>query len=172
MSRVRVLRPAALDEALQARLADVLIDCVEGGASVSFMSPLDHAQALAFWRDVAAGLARGERSVAVAFDGDDVVGTAQVVFAQPPNQPHRADVAKMLVTRRARRGGVGAALLASVEEAARAAGKTLLVLDTASDDARRLYERSGWQRVGDIPDYALLPHGGLCSTTYYFKRLG
>ena len=153
-------------------LGDVLIDCVEGGASVSFMLPMTRAKADIFWRNAAASVARGERVVLAAEDADGtIVGTAQVILAQPENQPHRGDVAKMLVHRRARRRGIGAMLLAAAERSAQEAGKTLLVLDTASDDAERLYERGGWQRVGVIPNYALWPAGGFCATTYYFKPL-
>jgi len=155
-----------------AGLSDVLIDCVEGGASVSFMLPMTRAKAETFWREVAAGVARGERIVVAAEDPDGtIVGTAQIILDQPENQPHRGDLAKMLVHRRARRRGVGALLLAAAERQAAEAGKTLLVLDTASDDAERLYERAGWQRCGVIPDYALWPGGGFCPTTYYFKFL-
>jgi GNAT superfamily N-acetyltransferase len=101
-----------------------------------------------------------------------IAGTVQVVFAIPENQPHRADVAKMLVHRRARRCGLGAALMRATEAAARAAGKTLLVLDTVTGgDAERLYNHLGWQRCGEIPGYALFPQGGLCGTTYFFKPL-
>jgi GNAT superfamily N-acetyltransferase len=153
------------------QLADVLIDCVEGGASVSFMHPLPRERALAFWREVAQEAAAGQRTLLVAEDGHGVCGTVQLVLAQPENQPHRADLAKMLVHRRARRQGVGAALLAAAEGAARDCGKSLLVLDTASADAERLYERMGWQPVGVVPDYALLPHGGFCATRFYFRRL-
>ena len=153
-------------------LADVLIDCVEGGASVSFMLPLAREKALAFWRDVAAGVARGERALMVATDdADRIVGTVQLVMSQPDNQPHRADLAKMLVHRRARRQGLGDALMHAAENVARECGKTLLVLDTASLEAERLYARNGWTRVGVIPGYALLPQGGLCDTTYFFKPL-
>jgi GNAT superfamily N-acetyltransferase len=153
-------------------LGDVLIDCVEGGASVSFMLPMTRAKADAFWRSVAASVTRGERLVLAAEDESGaIVGTAQVILAQPENQPHRGDLAKMLVHRRARRRGIGAALLAAAERAALDAGKTLLVLDTASDDAERLYARGGWQRCGEIPGYALWPDGGPCATTYYFKFL-
>lgn len=170
---MHIQRLLAIDEVRLGELADVLIDCVDGGASVSFMHPLSRERAMAFWRDVAAGVARGERAIVVALDeAGAIVGTAQVVLAQPENQPHRGDLSKMLVHRRARRSGAGAALLAAAESAARDAGKTLLVLDTASAEAERLYERGAWQRCGVIPDYALLPHGGLCSTAYYFKRLG
>ena len=161
----------AIGEREIAGLADVLIDCVEGGASVSFMLPMTRAKADAFWRGVAAGVARGERLVFAAEDDSGIVGTVQIILAQPENQPHRGDLAKMLVHRRARRRGIGAALLTAAEEGARAAGKTLLVLDTASDDAERVYERGGWQRVGVIPDYAKWPAGGLCATVYYFKAL-
>ena len=153
-------------------LSDVLIDCVEGGASVSFMLPMTRAKADAFWRGVAQSVARGERVVLAAEDSTGaIVGTAQVIWAQPENQPHRGDVAKMLVHRRARRRGIGEQLLVAAERSARAAGKTLLVLDTASDDAERLYARQGWQRCGVIPDYALWPAGGFCPTTVFFKFL-
>jgi ribosomal protein S18 acetylase RimI-like enzyme len=152
-------------------LCDVLIDCVEGGASVSFMAPLSREHSRLFWRGVADSAARGERILIVSEAAGTIVGTVQVVLAQPDNQPHRGDVAKMLVSRRARRQGLGEALMGAAEAAARAAGKTLLVLDTASADAQRLYERCGWQRCGTIPDYALLPYGGFCPTTYYFKPL-
>jgi GNAT superfamily N-acetyltransferase len=152
-------------------LSDVLIDCVEGGASVSFMLPMTREKADAFWRSAAESVARGERIVLAAEDANGIVGTVQVMLAQPENQPHRGDIAKMLVHRRARRQGVGAALLAAAERSAREAGKTLLVLDTASGDAERVYERGAWQRSGTIPDYALWPGGGLCATTYYYKSL-
>jgi GNAT superfamily N-acetyltransferase len=121
---------------------------------------------------VGASLTRGERAVLVAEDGRGrVVGTSQAIWAAPENQPHRADLAKMLVHRRARRLGVGAALLAATERAALTAGRTLLVLDTASGDAERLYERGGWQRVGAVPRYALLPDGAVCDTVFYYKDL-
>lgn len=154
-------------------LADVLIDCVEGGASVSFMLPLSRDTALAFWRGVAQGVARGERILLVAEDAEGrIVGTVQLITAQPENQPHRADVAKMLVSRRARRRGVAQRLMGAVDEAAREAGKTVLVLDTVTGgDAERLYQRAGWQRVGVVPNYALMPDGAFCSTTYFHKQL-
>ena len=153
-------------------LSDVLIDCVEGGASVSFLLPMTRAKAETFWRGAAASVARGDRFVLAAEDaGGAIVGTVQVILAQPENQPHRGDLAKMLVHRRARRRGIGAALLEAAERRALSAGKTLLVLDTASDDAERLYARRGWQRCGVIPDYALWPDGTPCATTYFFKFL-
>jgi GNAT superfamily N-acetyltransferase len=162
----------SVDAAAIRGLSDVLIDCVEGGASVSFMAPLTRDRADAFWSEVIAGAARGERLLLVAEDAaGTIVGTVQVVFAQYENQAHRADIAKMLVHRAARRRGVGEALLASAESLARQAGKTLLVLDTASGDAERLYAKRGWQRCGVIPGYALLPRGGLCDTTIFYRTL-
>lgn len=154
-------------------LADVLIDCVLGGASVSFMQPLPRDKAVAFWRGVAEGVARNERVLLVAEDAQGaVVGTVQLVTAMPDNQPHRADVAKMLVHRKARRQGIAQQLMAAVDDAARAEGKTVLVLDTVTGgDAERLYERAGWQRVGVVPGYALMPDGALCGTTFFFKHL-
>jgi GNAT superfamily N-acetyltransferase len=168
--RIRIL--GALRESEIEALSDVLIDCVESGASVSFMLPMTRDKARAFWRKVAGGVERGERIVVVAEDdAGAIVGTAQVVNAESENQPHRADVAKMLVKRSARRRGVGEMLLQAAERAARDAGKTLLVLDTASAEAERLYARGGWQRVGEIPDYALLPEGPPCATIVFFKKL-
>jgi GNAT superfamily N-acetyltransferase len=162
----------ALDDAQIDALADVLIDCVEGGASVSFMHPLPRDRAVAFWRRVARDLAAGERALLVAEDVRGVCGTVQLVLHQPENQPHRADLSKLLVHRRARRQGLGAALMRAAETMARECGKTLLVLDTASDEAERVYEHLGWVRVGVIPGFALLPHGGLCGTTFYYRDLG
>ncbi len=167
-----IRRLAALSETDIAGLADVLVDCVEGGASVSFMLPLTRERACTFWQNLAEDVAQGRRLLFVASDAAGIVGTVQVVLSQPENQPHRADVAKMLVHRRGRRGGLGAALMRAAEDGARAAGKTVLVLDTATgSDAERLYERLGWQRVGVIPDYALWPRGGLCATTVFHRRL-
>jgi GNAT superfamily N-acetyltransferase len=154
-------------------LADVLVDCVEGGASVSFMLPLARDKALAFWRGVADGVARGERALLVAEDAQGaIVGTVQLVMAMPDNQPHRADVAKMLVHRRARRAGVGRRLLTVLDEVAKEEGKTVLVLDTVTGgDAERLYERAGWQRAGVVPKFALMPDGEFCATTFFYKHL-
>ena len=152
-------------------LCELLIDCVHGGASVSFMLPMTRAKAEAFWTEVGASLARGERALVIAEDAVGIVGTAQAVWADAENQPHRADVAKMLVHRRARRAGVGAAVLATAERATFEAGKTLLVLDTANPDAERLYQRGGWLRVGAVPKYALMPDGPFCSTVFYYKDL-
>jgi GNAT superfamily N-acetyltransferase len=166
-------RLTSCSEADVQALAALLIDCVEGGASVSFMLPLTAERALVFWRRVADGVHRGERALLVAEDSHGIVGTVQLVLDQPENQPHRADLAKMLVHRRARRQGLGAALMRAAEDLGRSCGKTLLVLDTVTgSDAERLYTRLGWQRCGIIPDYALFPHGGLCATTYFYRVLG
>lgn len=167
-----IRRPALLDEALIGQLADLLIDCVEGGASVGFMLPLSRDRALAFWRRVAEGIAAGRRTVLIAEDAHGVCGTVQLIHDLPDNQPHRADLAKMLVHRRARRRGLGGSLMRAAEQAARDLGKTLLVLDAVTDgDAARLYARLGWVRVGDIPNFALYPRGGPCSTTYFYRDL-
>lgn len=163
---------AADVQAVVPALTAILLDCVAGGASVSFMAPLSRAKAQAFWRGVSASMARGERIVLVARDAEGhLSGTVQVILAQPENQPHRADVAKMLVHRRARRQGLGQRLLQAAESLALAAGKTLLMLDTASEAAARLYARAGWIECGRIPGYALLPTGEPCATTLFFRAL-
>lgn len=166
-----VRRLVALDEAQLRGLAAVLVDCVDGNASVSFMRPMSIDNAERFWRGVVEGAARGERALYVAEDAEGIVGTVQLVLDLPENQPHRAEVAKMLVHRRARRRGVGKRLMQAAEQGAREAGKTLLVLDTASADAERLYERSGWVRCGSIPGFALLPDGTPCATTFFYRCL-
>ena len=140
---------------------------------MSFMHPLARDRAVAFWRRVARDVVDGARALLVAEDERGICGTVQLVLEQPENQPHRADLAKMLVHRRARRQGLGAALVRAAEATARDCGKTLLVLDAVTDgDGARLYERLGWVRVGDIPGYALFPQGGLCSTTLFYRNLG
>jgi GNAT superfamily N-acetyltransferase len=168
---VTIQRLVTVTEPQLRGLADVLIDCVDGGASVSFMHPLPLAKALDFWRRVADGVTRGERALLAAEDGSGIIGTVQLILDQPENQPHRADLSKMLVHRRARRRGVGEALLRSAENVGRECGKSLLVLDTASGDAERLYVKLGWQRCGVIPGYALLPRDGLCDTTFFYRTL-
>jgi GNAT superfamily N-acetyltransferase len=171
MTGIKVRRLDTVSDAEVEGLADVLIDVVEGGASVSFMYPFTRDKAIAFWRGVAKGVEAGERAIVVAEDGQGICGTAQLILSLPENQPHRADLAKMLVHRRARRRGIGAAVLKAAEDLARQLGKTLLVLDTASQDAERLYERAGWIKVGVIPDYALMPDGAFCDTIVYYRRL-
>jgi GNAT superfamily N-acetyltransferase len=169
---IAIRRLLSVDVAQIEALADLLIDCVAGGASVSFMHPLAPAKAQAFWRGVADGVAAGERALLVAEDEAGIIGTVQLVLGQPENQPHRADLSKMLVHRRARRRGLGEALMQAAEEMARDCGKSLLVLDTVTDsDAERLYVRLGWVRVGTIPEYALLSHGGLWGTTVFYKAV-
>jgi GNAT superfamily N-acetyltransferase len=138
---------------------------------VNFMHPLSVPKATEFWRRVAQAVADKRRALLVAEDADGIVGSVQLILEQPENQPHRADLSKMLVHRRARRRGLGAALLRSAEAVGRDCGKSLLVLDTANPEAARLYAGSGWQRCGMIPGFALLPHGGLCDTTYFYRIL-
>jgi GNAT superfamily N-acetyltransferase len=174
MSATFLIRRAVPDRGVVEGLADVLLDVVEGGASVGFMNPLTRARALAFWEKALASAEREERILLVAEDVESgmIIGTVQVIWAMPENQPHRADVAKMQVRRNARRCGVGAALMQAAEDEARKAGKTLLVLDTVTgSDAERLYTSLGWQRCGVIPNYALWPDGGLCSTTVFYRQL-
>lgn len=167
IARVRVV-----DDALVAGLTDVLLDCVEGGASVGFVAPLSRARATAFWRGVGDDVAAGKRALLVARDTEGVVGTVHLVLALPDNQPHRADLVKMLVHSRARRRGLAAALLAAAENLARECGRSVLVLDAVTDGpAARLYASRGWTRVGDVPDYAVYPDGALCSTTYFYRRV-
>jgi ribosomal protein S18 acetylase RimI-like enzyme len=168
---ITVRRLTTVTDAQIHELALVLIDCVEGGASVSFMLPLSHEKATTFWRNVAREVAANARALLIAEDRTGIVGTVQLVFAQPENQPHRADISKLLVHHRARRLGIGEALMREAEHVARDCGKTLLVLDTASGDAERLYARMGWQLVGVIPDYALWPNGALCATSFYYRKL-
>ena len=170
---IQIRRLSTLGDREIRGLSDVLIDCVEGGASVSFMLPLSRAKAEAFWQVVAASVACGERLVLVAENAAGmIVGTVQIILNLPENQPHRGDVAKMLVHRLARRQGVGAALLAAAERSALEAGRTLLVLDTVTGaDAERLYARQGWERCGVIPNYALWPDGKPCATTVFYKFL-
>ena len=165
---------ASNEPAVVEALADVLLDCVQSGSSIGFMQPLPRSKPVAFWEGVLASAARGERIVLVAEDtaSQSIVGTVQLLLTMPDNQPHRADVAKMQVHRRARRRGVGAALLRAIEAEARTAGRALLVLDTVTgSDAERLYSSLGWQRCGVTPDYALWPQGGLCSTTVFYRQL-
>jgi GNAT superfamily N-acetyltransferase len=168
----RVRRLHTVSDIQISQLADVLVDCVEGGASVSFMLPIARETAIVFWQHVARGVHAGQRALLVAEDAQGIVGTVQLLLDQPENQPHRADLAKMLVHHRARRQGLGEALMHAAESTARDCRKSLLVLDTVSGStADRLYTRLGWQRVGEIPDYALMPEGGLVPTTVFYRRI-
>jgi GNAT superfamily N-acetyltransferase len=153
-------------------LAAVLADCVAGGASVSYLAPFSHEQARDAFEAVAAEVEQGRRLLLGAFADGRLVGTVQVNLALPPNQPHRAEIAKLLVHRSARRRGIAQLLMEHAESEAQAAGKTLLVLDTVTGDAgERLYTRLGWTRVGVIPGYALYPDGRPCDTTVFWKAL-
>jgi GNAT superfamily N-acetyltransferase len=163
---------APVEEAALDQLADVLVDCVEGGASVSFMSPFSHDQGLGFFRKVAGSVAAGDTVLLAARLDGNIVGTVQLGLDTPPNQPHRADVKKMLVHRGARGRGIGALLMAEVEQEARRRGRWLLVLDTVpGENGHRLYLRAGWTQTGLVPDYALFPDGRPCDTAIMWKRL-
>jgi len=168
--RLTQLAPQDIDQ-----LAQVLLGCVAAGASIGFMAPLSRERAITFWQGIADDVARGSRAILVARDTRDhnrIVGTVQLILDLPDNQPHRADLVKMQVHTRARRQGLGEALMRAAEDLARELGKTLLVLDAVTDgDAARLYARLGWIRVGDIPHYALMPDGTPCGTTYFYRDL-
>jgi GNAT superfamily N-acetyltransferase len=165
------LSPPVADTALD-QLAAVLVDCVEGGASVSFMASFSHEEALGFFRKVADSVAAGDTVLLAATLDGKIVGTVQLGLDTPPNQQHRADVKKMLVLRAARGRGVGAALMAAVEDEAKRRGRWLLVLDTVpGENGHRLYRRAGWIQTGLVPDYALFPDGRLCDTAIMWKRL-
>lgn len=163
---------AAEAAARAVELAEVLLDAVASGASVSFMADLTPEAATEFFTHVARDVAEGRRAVLVALLDGALVGTVQLVLDTPPNQPHRAEIAKLLVHRRARRMGIARALMGRAEEAARRRGRTLLTLDTiAGGDAEQLYEALGYTRVGVIPGYARLPHGPLAATAIFYKAL-
>ncbi|MCK0198468.1 GNAT family N-acetyltransferase [Ancylobacter sp. 6x-1] len=176
------IRPLGPDSAILEALTGLLVATVAGGGSVGFMDPLDPEEARAFWRDSLAAAQAGRRVVFGAFDlqafdlraceGPALVATVTLVTDLPPNQPHRAEIAKMM-TRPSHRGrGIARALLAAAEARARAEGRTLLVLDTAEEDgASGLYEKQGFVHAGTIPDFALKPQGGLTGTRLYWKRL-
>jgi GNAT superfamily N-acetyltransferase len=171
VTRIRQLDATEGRQYLSA-LADVLIDCVEGGASVSFMAPLSKSEAESFFEKTVAAVERGERILLAAFVDSELAGTVQIVTATPPNQPHRADIAKLLVRRSARGQGIATRLMEHAEHASRLAGKTLLVLDAVTGgDAEKLYLRMGWTKAGIIPNYALFPDGRLCDTTILWKAL-
>ncbi len=166
------IRTLGASQPVRDALSAILIEAVASGGSVSFMHPLPVAAADAFWDRSLAAAARGERIVLGAFDGETLVGTVTLLLDFPPNQPHRAEIAKMM-TRVSHRGrGVAKALLRAAEKLALDHGRTLLVLDTATDGgASALYESLGYELAGVIPDYALKPHGGLTGTAFYWKRL-
>jgi GNAT superfamily N-acetyltransferase len=173
MSGIEVRRLSAPEAREQLdSLAEVLHDCVEGGASVRFMAPFSQEDARAAFKAVAADVESGRRILLGAFADGRLVGTVQVAHASQPNSPHRGDVAQLLVQRDARRRGVARLLMERAELEAAREGKTLLVLDTVTGDpAERLYERLGWTKVGVIPNYALYPDGRPCDTTVFWKAL-
>jgi GNAT superfamily N-acetyltransferase len=171
MIEIRRLTAAEGRQYLDA-LAEVLLDCVKGGASVSFMESLSRVEAESFFDNVLEGVQKGDRILLGGFLDSKLVGTVQIVISMPPNQPHRADVAKLLVLRSARGQGIGRRLMEHAEEVSRLAGKTLLVLDTATgDDAEKLYVRMGWTRLGVIPRYAMYPDGRWGDTSFFWKQL-
>ena len=169
-TEITVLDAAAAQAAID-ELCAVLVDCVEGGASVSFMLPFDRADAQKFFDNVIASVARNETVLVAAKRDGRIVGTVLVGLDMPPNQPHRGDIKKLLVHRAARKLGLGGALMRRAEAEAKARGRSLLVLDTADAAAERLYVRAGWQRVGTVPDYAMWPQGGFCDTVFFWKRI-
>lgn len=171
-TRPEIRRLQTVDAGAVAALADVLLDCVAGGASVGFMATLTRDRAIAFWQRVAEDVAASRRALLVAIDTIGICGTVQLVLDLPDNQPHRADLCKMLVHRRVRRRGVGAALMTAAEQLARDCGRSLLVLDAVTGgDAARLYAKLGWTRVGDVPRFALMPDGAPCGTTYFYREV-
>lgn len=165
-------RLARIDGTTRDQLSQTLIEAVASGGSISFMHPVSQEKANAFWTKIAEGVERGERILLVARDKQGVVvGTVQSVIDLPENQPHRADIAKMMVHPRARRQGIAEALMREIEHLTFAAGKTLMVLDTETGAAAsNLYTKLGWEVSGHIPDFALKPHGGFCSTTIMYKQ--
>jgi ribosomal protein S18 acetylase RimI-like enzyme len=166
------IKPLGPDPAVREALVDILVEVVADGGSVSFMHPLSREMAGDFWDRALAAAARGERLVLGAYDGDLLAGTVTLHLDCPPNQPHRGEIAKLMTRVSHRRRGVARALMQAAEGAAAARRRTLLVLDTATDGgARELYESLGWRLTGEIPDYALKPHGGLTGTLIYWKRL-
>lgn len=168
------IRLLSKDDALAALpdLCETLADCIEGGASLGFMSPFAPEDGKGFWRGVAEAVGRGEVLLYGTYLGDRLVGTVQVGFALKPNQPHRGDLMKLLVHRDARGLGLSKALMAAAEQGAARAGRTLLVLDTAAGElAEGLYEKLGWQRSGIIPNYALFPDGRYCDTVIFWKTV-
>jgi ribosomal protein S18 acetylase RimI-like enzyme len=167
------IRPLAATPPVRHMLRDLLIETVANGGSVSFMHKLATEAADAFWDGALAAAARGERVILGAWDGDLLVATVTLLLDCPPNQPHRAEIAKMMTLPSHRGRGIATALMRTAEAMASTRGKTLLVLDTATEDgAATLYERLGFTLAGEIPDYALKPHGGLTGTLIYWKRIG
>lgn len=165
--------PLSASQETLAMLTDLLVETVAAGGSVSFMHPLAAEAARAFWETSLAAAARGERIVLGAWDGEALVGTVTLLLDCPPNQPHRAEIAKLMTSVEYRGRGVGTRLMRAAERLAAEKGRALLVLDTATEEgASGLYEKLGFTLTGEIPDYALKPHGGLTGTLIYWKRIG
>lgn len=172
MNAIRITALKAVPHVL-ATLRDILIEVVADGGSVSFMHPLDAATADAFWEKAFNAVEAGERVVLGAWDDDDLVATVTLLLDCPPNQPHRAEIAKLMTRRSHRQRGLAAALVRAAEAVAVSHQRRLLTLDTATDGgAAKLYEGLGFTLSGIIPDYAIKPHGGLTGTMIYFKRIG
>jgi ribosomal protein S18 acetylase RimI-like enzyme len=166
------IQPLTASPSINVALSEILIETVANGGSVSFMHPLSQQAASDFWQASLASAGRGERIVLGAFENDHLIGTVTLLLDLPPNQPHRAEIAKMMTRISHRNRGVATALMGTAEAMAIDRGRTLLVLDTALEDgASWLYERMGFTLAGIIPDYALKPHGGLTGTMIYWKRL-
>lgn len=167
------IEPLGPSPEIRAMLSEILIEVVANGGSVSFMHPLEQARADAFWDGSLAAAARGERVILGAWDGETLAGTVTLLLDLPPNQPHRGEIAKMM-TRVSHRGrGVAKALMVELERIAVERGRTLLTLDTATDEgAGGLYQKLGFIYAGTLPEYALKPHGGLTGTDLYWKRIG
>jgi GNAT superfamily N-acetyltransferase len=153
------------------RLAEILLACVQYGASVSFMASLTLEEARDFWRTKAKEVATGTRILLAAYADGTLAGTVTLDCGMPPNQPHHAAVQKMLVHPQARRRGLARALMRAAEQAALTAGRTLLTLDTASAAAEALYRDLNYVCVGTIPRYALNPDASPCDTTLFYKHL-
>jgi ribosomal protein S18 acetylase RimI-like enzyme len=172
MSEIEI-KPLGPSPEIRAMLSEILIEVVANGGSVSFMHPLEQARADTFWEGSLAAAARGERVILGAWDGETLAGTVTLLLDQPPNQPHRGEIAKMM-TRVSHRGrGVANALMVELERIAVERGRTILTLDTATDEgAGGLYQKLGFIYAGTLPEYALKPHGGLTGTDLYWKRIG
>ncbi|HUC16401.1 MAG TPA: GNAT family N-acetyltransferase [Acetobacteraceae bacterium] len=172
MSEIRI-EPLRDSPEIRETLSEILIEAVASGGSVSFMHPLTPQAARAFWDDALAGAARGERVILGAWNGESLAGTVTLLLDCAPNQPHRAEITKLMTRLSHRGGGVAIALMRAAEDLAVKRERTLLVLITASDGgASSLFEKLGFLRAGEIPDYALKPHGGLTGTTIFWKRIG
>ena len=171
-----MIQVRALTEALSPRQAEdlsaLLIDAVEGGASLGFLKPLEIERAQAYWEKVAHAVEAGDKALLVAEIEGAILGTVQVVLDMPQNQPHRGEISKMIVHTKVRQLGLGMRLLEAAEDRARLAGKSLLVLDTQTGSAaEHLYRKAGYSPLPPLPDYALTPDGDLAPTTIFWKRI-